>query len=262
MESLLPRFYDYQRFAGCDKMILPDFILPSRVNQTWAYNAMDSLQHCFDKKHFKSYPHLIEYKYNSRGFRDTEWPDTIDELKQAVWCVGDSFTVGLGSPVEHTWPYQVGKKLEQRTINVSMDGASNMWIARKVVKLIESVSPELIVIQWSYTNRRESDNTDWTDEERKIHLEKTQIQDDMQNTMMCIESVMEKCTKKIVHSFIPNFSWATDKLQLQDKINRLPILTIPEIVRLDIARDGHHYDIRTAEKFSFAVRDLLTNRLS
>jgi hypothetical protein len=238
-------------------MILPDFILPSRVNQHWLYSGLDSIECCFDKKHFNLYPHAVEYKYNSRGFRDQEWPTDINELKQAVWCVGDSFTVGLGSPVEHTWPYQVSKQLGRRTINVSMDGASNMWIARKVIEIIESVSPELIIIQWSYTNRRENTNTDWTDEKRMIHLEKTQTQGDIENTMMCIESVIVKGTKKIVHSFIPHFSHTVDRLELQDKINTLPILLIPEIVRLDIARDGNHYDLITAEKFSTDVRDLL-----
>jgi hypothetical protein len=136
-------------------MILPDFILPSRVNQQWQYSGIDSIEHCLNKKHFKSYPHKIEYRYNSRGFRDTEWPSTLEELKKAIWCIGDSFTVGLGSPVEHTWPYILQQQTGQRTINVSMDGASNNWIARKVLKILSQVQPELIVIHWSYLHRRE-----------------------------------------------------------------------------------------------------------
>ena len=57
-------------------MILPDFILPSRQNQVWDESGLDSYAACLDKKHFKSYPHKVEYRYNSRGFRDTEWPET------------------------------------------------------------------------------------------------------------------------------------------------------------------------------------------
>jgi len=136
-------------------MILPDFVLPSRVNQCWKYTGIDSIEHCSDKKHFKAYPHDITYNYNSRGFRDAEWPDTVDKLKNAIWCVGDSFTVGLGSPIEHTWPYVLQQTLQKRTINISMDGASNNCIARKVLKILTQIQPELIVIHWSYLHRRE-----------------------------------------------------------------------------------------------------------
>jgi hypothetical protein len=136
-------------------MILPDFILPSRINQTWSYSGLDRFEFCLDKKHFESYPHAITYQYNSRGFRDAEWPDTVDKLKNAIWCVGDSFTVGLGSPIEHTWPYVLQQTLQKRTINISMDGASNNCIARKVLKILTQIQPELIVIHWSYLHRRE-----------------------------------------------------------------------------------------------------------
>ena len=77
-------------------MILPDFTISSKINQNWAYSGMDSPDLCLDSKHFKSYPYSVSYQYNSRGYRDHEWPD---DLQNAVWCIGDSFTVGIGSPV-------------------------------------------------------------------------------------------------------------------------------------------------------------------
>ena len=137
-------------------MILPDFVIPSRVNQRWSYSGIDSLESCLDKKHFASYPHDITYNYNSRGFRDAEWPTILSELQNAIWCVGDSFTVGLGSPVSHTWPNILQQTTQCRTINVSMDGASNMWIARKVLKILTQLQPELIIVHWSYLHRREA----------------------------------------------------------------------------------------------------------
>jgi hypothetical protein len=244
-------------------MILSDFVLLSRVNQTWSYSGIDSLEHCMDKKHFKSYPHEISYNYNSRGFRDTEWPDDLEKLKDAVWCVGDSFTVGIGSPIEHTWVCQVSKQLKKQTINVSMDGASNEWIARKVIQICETVSPKLIIIQWSYTNRREHKDLKLSDEARRIHCEKHAENNDIENTISCIESVVKKSTSNVIHSFIPDFAYnVVDKPQLRLKIKNLEITSIPEIIKLDTARDGHHYDILTAEKFSADVRDLLANRRS
>lgn len=137
------------------QIILPDFILPSRVNQHWQYSGMDSLEKCLDKNWFRQYPHRVEYHYNSRGFRDAEWPDSIEELKNSIWCVGDSFTVGLGSPLENTWVYQLQKVSKRRTINISLDGASNNWISRKIVDILQKISPRHIVVQWSYITRRE-----------------------------------------------------------------------------------------------------------
>jgi len=149
-------------------MILPDLILPSRVGQCWAESGLDSLSKCRDKKHFASYPYLVEYNYNSRGFRDAEWPNDPSELKDAIWVVGDSFTVGLGSPVNHTWPYAVAQELNKRVINVSMDGASNEWIARRAVDVYHAVQPSKMIIMWSYFHRRESADVTKSDEDRRM----------------------------------------------------------------------------------------------
>ena len=134
-------------------MKLPDLVLPSRANQTWQYSGMDSPDLCATPQHFESYPHAVTYQYNSRGFRDCEWPDDLDD---AVWCIGDSFTVGLGLPQQHTWPYQLGKKLKRPALNISMDGASNQWIARRTREIISELEPDLIIVQWSYLHRREA----------------------------------------------------------------------------------------------------------
>ena len=133
-------------------MILPEFILPSRANQHWQYTGIDSPEKYCNLAHFRAYPHQVEYSYNNRGFRDTDWP--VD-LKESIWCIGDSFTVGLGQPWSHTWPQRLQAKTNTRTINVSLDGASNDWIARKTLDLIDNVSPDIIVIQWSFIHRRE-----------------------------------------------------------------------------------------------------------
>ena len=138
-------------------MILPDIILTYRQNKIRYQTGTDRLDRVKDKQHFQSYPYAVEYRYNSRGFRDTEWPNTVEELKQAVWCVGDSSTVGIGSPVEHTWPYQVGQHLGKRSINVSLDGASNDWIARKSQRIIDIIGPDFLIVQWSFIRRREDD---------------------------------------------------------------------------------------------------------
>jgi hypothetical protein len=290
-------------------MILPDLVLPNRVNQCWQYSGMDSIENCLDKNHFKQYPHSITYNYNSRGFRDQEWPDSNEELKNSIWCVGDSFTVGLGSPKLHTWPQVLSKTTKINTINISMDGASNNWIARRAVKILNAVNPTTMVIHWSYLHRREgltpvcedvkhsflihydnvraptwpritkveqfsslpvyiqhellsSDDNQWrqgvTDDLLRLWHMPSDAIDDMLNTQQCIELVETHCQDtKLIHSFIPGFIedfYKSSRFikgyqeEFYQKIKTRHLL-IPEFSRLDLARDGHHYDIKTSENF-------------
>jgi len=183
-------------------MILPDFILHSRVDARWDYSGSDSPGPWnVNKKYFKNYPYPIEYVYNSRGFRDAEWPESVDELRNAIWCIGDSFTVGLGSPLAHTWPYLLQQQSGRRCINVSMDGASNEWIARKTQRLIEEINPTDIVIMWSFTNRREKNDNSLSDEDRRINIGTTNDLKNIINFKSCIDSVSHS---NIIHTAIPN----------------------------------------------------------
>jgi hypothetical protein len=277
-------------------MILPDFLLPSRQNQVWQESGMDSLENCFDKRHFKSYPYPVEYCYNSRGFRDAEWPDN---LQHAIWCVGDSFTVGIGCPVEHTWPSVLQQQTSCRTVNVSMDGASNNWIARRSIDIIQNITPETLIAHWSYIERREQPNKyldqawdqfyatirdpqwpenvklenfnilpvhiqneilteygqEWkcglSDEQLRLPYIKSTDEEDIKNTINCIESVNQAAgSVKVIHSFIPQFVNKSYKHLFDSQLAKTSnSLIIPEFKPIDLARDGHHYDIATANKF-------------
>ena len=308
-------------------MILPDFILPTRQNQIWTESGIDSLDRCLDKKHFKSYPYPIEYRYNSRGYRDAEWPEDVSELENAIWCFGDSFTVGIGSPVEHTWAHLLQQHTNRRVINISMDGASNNWISRKAVDLLELIQPKTIILHWSYLHRREaslsaainnqqpgksgpvtdSERSLWTDESWHAPVLNT-VGDvnDINNFFQCVQRVDNAASAgtQIIHSIIPNFSRVTqaemltiwndlrgpdwpvvppktndefaalsdllqaeliqfgsyndfkDHVNLYDYYNKLQY-NVPEFSRLDLGRDGHHYDKITATSFVEKLLDLI-----
>jgi hypothetical protein len=186
-------------------VILPDFTLPSRANQRWQFSGLDSIESCVDKQHFLSYPHSIEYLYNSRGYRDAEWPESIEELKNAVWCVGDSFTVGIGQPLNHIWPQVLAKKINKRTINVSMDGASNDWIVRKTQEIVNVIAPKYIVVMWSYTHRRENSNSRLTDEDRRIRHSAESSEQDYNNWLSSVNQLKQQKNCKIIQTVIPNF---------------------------------------------------------
>jgi hypothetical protein len=286
-------------------MILPDFTIPSRIDQNCEYTGMDSPDLCLDSKHFKSYPYSVSYQYNSRGYRDHEWPD---DLQRAVWCIGDSFTVGIGSPVEHTWSRILESKTGLRTINISMDGASNNWIARHAVKILNIVKPKVMVMHWSYLHRREgithinakakssflnhyknikdpswpdiknvenfgslpiyiqnellnlNDDTGWrkkiSDEELRLWHIRSEIHEDISNTVECVDLVdYHQQDSRIIHSFIPEFIGGDRSNFYQQLKTDNPV--IQELQRLDLSRDGHHYDIKTSENFVQQIMQVL-----
>ena len=246
-------------------MILPDLQLISRRWERSAFSGIDHANNVLDKKHFASYPHAVDYQYNSRGFRDAEWPSDLAQLQQAVWCVGDSFTAGVGAPFAHIWPQVLQQRLGRRTINVSMDGASNEWIARRTRDIAQQVVPSAIVIHWSYEHRREAalqdalktlqpdadlSTFDLDCLRRIYHHHNANPADDIANIRLCIDRVTE-LTVPVIHSFIPPPRFTDIEFDFKSQ------LSVPRFHQLDRARDGHHYDILTAEWFVDQLMPLL-----
>ena len=288
-------------------MILPDIILHSRVNRRWTESGLDSLAQCANKQHFHNFTqqHDVNYVYNSRGFRDDEWPTTIKELKKCIWCFGDSFTVGLGSSLDNTWVNILQQQSGIRCINISMDGASNKWISRKIQDVICIIDPTNIVVQWSYFHRDEMSNANLSDEDRKMHCsanEETVIEE-----FLRFKSQIASPPPYVVHTFIPHASVVESYIEASsmehswdnirdeswgnmprtvpqlfmlspairtelanlanDGINEYKRLKhyvyfpsilqriikcdapIKIIQQIDIARDSHHYDVLTANKY-------------
>ena len=285
-------------------MPLSDVRVHDKIFAQADFMDMDNFDFCLDKKHFKSFPYPITYNYNSKGFRDKEWPVTDKELKESVWCFGDSFTVGLGSPIQHTWHRVLAKKINANCINVSLNGASNFWISRQVRSVLTYIKPKIIVIHWSYWHRTENKNSGLPDGYEQKHYELTQLEESLltNNFLWCIDNVEKNnINTKIIHSFIPfwnyplknlykdwsnikgadwpkyapktvdgylylqdyvknelyNFGFSEENninfLKIQEKLNQ--VIYIPEFPVLDQARDGHHYDIKTADYFSNLLID-------
>jgi hypothetical protein len=227
-------------------MILPDFILTTRQYQIWDDSGMDSREKCLDKKHFDSYPYAVKYRYNSRGYRDSERPDTIDNLKQCIWCFGDSFTVGLGSPLAHTWVNILQQRTGIRCINVSMDGASNEWIVRKINRIIEEINPQQLVVQWSYLHRGENPNSKLTDKDRRIAYSRDNILPfDQLMHFKNLRANIKNSTTQIVQSCIPRALSVLTNNQYKELINRVKGADWPNLI--DITLD-EFYSIDTKVK--------------
>jgi hypothetical protein len=222
-------------------MILPNFKLMLFANRHAKYIGIDSYQKCLNKEHFLNYPYEVDYLYNSRGFRGPEWPSDLDGV---CWCIGDSFTSGVGVPYHHTWPYVLSSKSNIPTINISLDGSSNMWISRKAVELLE-IQPNYIIIQWSYVHRRELDSKN-SDEQRTIWHSTDTTEEDIQNTIDCINLVeSNKKNTTIIHTFIPKNVPDGYQSMFKDLIEKMNI-NVVWFDQIDFARDYLHYDIQTS----------------
>ena len=185
-----------------------------------------------------------------------------------------------------------------------MDGASNYWIARKTLDIINHISPEAIIIQWSYIHRAELNDTTLSDENRRLHFAHCEeyLYENIELGYRFVKLIQQvelvKQQTRIIHSFIPEFGIKNDVLNIWNQIsdsdwppfpqsleefNGLPsnivdelinffkvydifkiyygvhhkIEYVSEIKKLDLARDGLHYDILTAQQFATSVRELL-----
>jgi hypothetical protein len=86
------------------------------------------------------------YRFNSQGFRCEEFSQDI-----GILFLGCSYTVGVGLPVEETWPYLVAKSLGLNYANLAQAGGSNdtafrlgyHWIPRLKPKIVFLLSPEV-----------------------------------------------------------------------------------------------------------------------
>lgn len=237
-------------------MILIDLALPERAGETSKTSGMDAAEWCRDRAWFASYPDTVDYCYNSRGFRDPEWPEP-ELLHRAVWCIGDSFTLGLGVPVDRTWPRLLEAATGRRCINISMDGASNAWISRRAQQIIEQIQPSHMCIQWSFVNRRESPDTQLSDLDRRIWALPTEPAEDVMDTLGHIGALHARATATgtcVLHSFIPAWVGPAQRAVAELGIRHLGIDSLGEVVAQDLARDGFHYAGVTAQALVDQIR--------
>jgi hypothetical protein len=250
-------------------VILADLVLPTRTNQFWTTSGLDSIDKCFNKQHFLDYPYKVEYQYNSRGFRDSEWPESQSELKDAVWCVGDSFTVGIGSPYNFTWPQVLSAATGRRCINISMEGASNTWISRRAQQIVNEVEPTHMVVMWSYIHRREHPDTSWSDESRRLYFKNLETDiDDLTDFVNCYQQLNTAAVStNIFNSIIPKYMWIPNCWDIWANIRdatwpvkcpqrRLEFSALPEYIQQELF-SRHHQDVKEKFELLFAHTEFL-----
>jgi hypothetical protein len=90
-------------------------------------------------------PGAITYKINSHGFRC----DELEPDEDCIVALGCSFTVGIGLPIESTWPALVGKELGLKVYNLAWGGnaadtcfrLAEYWIPKLKPKAVFMLAP-------------------------------------------------------------------------------------------------------------------------
>ena len=196
-------------------------------------SGIDCLEDCADKEHYLSYPKDITYRYNSRGFRDHEWPT---DLSNVIWCVGDSSTVGLGQPFGEIWSQLLQEKTGKRCLNLGEAGCSNDTMALRIQEIVKSYNAKTIVVMWSYFSRRRINNINVQYDAKDFGEAK-----DFDNFIKNYEMVNALPTR-IINLVVPR---GLDNLDMIAQLKqRYPDLLF--VKQLDYARDGHHFDIKTS----------------
>ena len=214
-------------------------------------SGLDSYDMSKNKDHFINYGKKITYQYNSRGFRDAEWPE---DLSDVVWCLGDSFTVGIGQPYEETWPKILEKRTGKRCLNLGEDECSNDTIALRTKTITEQYQPKIIIIMWSYLQRRRKNNINVKHDKDDFGLGK-----DVTNFLKNLE-LINNLNCKIIQTIIPNPFLRAEENTIKKILSKLNPLTknLIFIPQLDYARDYHHFDIKTSD----LVTELITKKIT
>lgn len=181
-----------------------------------------------------TYPYPVHYSFNSRGFRGKEWPKNLSNV---LWCIGDSFTAGIGVPFEHTWPSILQHKSGIQCINLGINGAANRLIVNIAKQVITNYNPKYIAIMWSFPHRRYEDP--W----KLTHFTNRPLSEDLEHFKDCFNEV-NSLFPSTYNTIIPELGLPIIE-DLTNKLYKYPIL--------DRGRDNYHFDYLTAEVIAESI---------
>jgi len=102
----------------------------------------------------------INYSINSDGFRGREY--SIEKNGSRIIFLGDSFTFGVGLPIEQTFPYILEKKLQEKhakdnweVLNLGVIGFNTKWEIEFLETKGLKYSPDIVILMY-YLNDPDS----------------------------------------------------------------------------------------------------------
>ena len=136
----------------------------------------------------------FDYQFNSWGFRGKEYDQYVGQAVNI--CLGDSFTVNVGEPVEHSWVSQLAEHFDIPTVNLGMDGAGNDAIKLVYNRACEVFDVQDTFVMYSYLHRRLINN-----EFRQ------EIGSDTEN----FEYFLEQRIPNVIECALPGWNWTSEE---------------------------------------------------
>jgi len=92
------------------------------------------------------------YTFNELGFRG----DSPKKKGIRIMSVGCSHTEGINVHNHETWSHILSRKIQNGVdLNLGMSGRSNDYISRAILTWTDYLKPSLILVMYTYPNRRE-----------------------------------------------------------------------------------------------------------
>jgi hypothetical protein len=144
-----------------------------------------------------------------------------------------------------------------------MDGASNEWIADRAVELITEINPRFVIIMWSFIHRRQVkvQATQSFDPRqiKQLHSGRTTDHEDLEHFSGCLQRLNDFTDTTVVHTMVPESAPEAWIGQCRDLISQQRC-HIPIVQKIDLARDGFHFDRLTAESVALQVLSQILHR--
>ena len=207
------------------------------------------------------------YTVNSSGYRCREFPTQGLEGKKNVVVLGCSHTFGIGSADDELWVNLFEKKLDDKRLrfwNLGQPGASPDLITRILYATEKRLFPDIILICWPHTSRRERlekypRNLTGADDLLKTETDDTDEQNFLKNVFL-VEKFAQHRSAKVFHCFAEQVQQLQSNYVYTDETlkNCWPAYDIAHLEDADrsltkepsMARDGVHYGVEHHERFS------------
>lgn len=124
-------------------------VIEHKVNVTSNWSGTDSKENFFRNPKAGYTTDSIIYKYNSLGYRTSEF----DYKRPAVLCLGCSFTEGVGVAEQDTWTKQL--TIPYPVYNMGIGGSSGDTVARVLTNVANIFKIHAVFILWPQMFRYE-----------------------------------------------------------------------------------------------------------
>jgi hypothetical protein len=109
-------------------------------------------------EYWSNYPvKNYNYSFNKWAFRGEDYSQYAG--RPVNICLGDSFTLNLGGPIEFSWPYQLSNYCNTPCLNLGVDGAGNDTIHMIYKWAMQDFDVQNVFVMYSFLHRRYDNKT-------------------------------------------------------------------------------------------------------